>query len=497
MIENTDYILASLYKAEFLSHSYSYSTHGEAALFFVKLWGDSGQPSACLGFGLPHYFAETLSGEYEDFIMQVSRQIEASLRGAEAYVRAHAEQLSYREQLEQSQAQLEAAVQAANDANRLKTSFLANMSHEIRTPLSAILGYSELLHEAKLSSVEAEYLQIINKNGHALSHLVDDILDLSKVEAGKLSIDPKPFPLMDLIAEVKTLFEMKASVKGLFFSVAVRPDVPKVIVSDRARVRQILINVIGNALKFTQQGGVSIEILRKGQVEGDKFRLHIQVSDTGVGLDDKQRDELFQPFVQLDHTMAGNYGGTGLGLALSRRLTRALGGDLTIEGAALGEGCTFVIAITAAIACDNLSIAVDRAQGVGMDAVSTRSAQLKGMRILVVDDQPDNRFLLTRMLKHQGADIIEASDGLEAVEQATAQHCDIILMDIQMPRMDGYGALAELRSRKFRKPIIALTAHAMKEEREKMLKAGFNGHVAKPVIQALLFESILKVLSLS
>ncbi|RYZ59642.1 MAG: hybrid sensor histidine kinase/response regulator, partial [Proteobacteria bacterium] len=189
-------------------------------------------------------------------------------------------------------------------------------------------------------------------------------------------------------------------------------------------------------------------------------------------------------------TRAGNYGGTGLGLALSRRLARALGGDLTIEGASLGEGCTFVIDFEAEIGKDFLMKSQDKFPAQNAVGNITKTFLLKDLKILVVDDSPDNRFLLTRMLKYQGADIIEASDGQEAVERAMSESFDVVLMDIQMPRMDGYSALAELRRRNYGKPIIALTAHAMKEEREKMLKAGFNGHVAKPVNQALLFDSI-------
>ncbi|RYZ51307.1 MAG: response regulator, partial [Proteobacteria bacterium] len=460
---------------------------GTSEMFCAKISAGDNQHSTCLMFGLQSEFQ--FDDEYQDFIQRVSDLMTRSLRGAEAYVKAQNEQKSQRELIEQSQAQLELAVQNANDANRLKTSFLANMSHEIRTPLSAILGYSELLNEAKLTTTEAEYLSVINKNGQELSHLIDDILDLSKIEAGKLTIDSKPFCLSDLVQEVRSLFEIKAALKNLSLSVKIAADLPKVIVSDRTRVRQILINVVGNAIKFTQKGGVDIEVVPV-VLRTESAKIHIRVTDTGVGLDESQRDDLFRPFVQLDHTRAGNYGGTGLGLALSRRLARALGGDLTIEGASLGEGCTFVIDFEAEIGKDFLMKSQDKLPAQNAVGNISKTFLLKDLKILVVDDSPDNRFLLTRMLKYQGADIIEASDGQEAVERAMSESFDVVLMDIQMPRMDGYSALAELRSRNYSKPIIALTAHAMKEEREKMLKAGFDGHVAKPVNQALLFDSI-------
>ncbi|RZA13382.1 MAG: response regulator, partial [Proteobacteria bacterium] len=410
----------------------------------------------CLSFGLTG--EQALDKSHEQFLVQLANCLQSALAGVSRHEEFARESLDQKVQLEKELEELQQAVQFANDANKLKTSFLANMSHEIRTPLSAMLGYTELLRDAQLSSAEGEYLNVISKNGEALTHLIDDILDLSKVEAGKLTIDLKPFDLKELAIEVQSLFERKAREKGLYLTLSITETMPQHICSDCSRIRQILINIVGNALKFTQFGGVSVLIEPKSSVKaGGKFLFVVRVKDTGAGLEEFQKNNLFQPFVQLEHTQAVHRGGSGLGLALSRRLARSLGGDIQIETSVLGEGSTFVIELTAEIVREKIKTECDPVEPLG--------ARLKGLKILIIEDSPDNRYLLSRILRMQGAVITEAVDGEEGVEKAMQNDFDIVLMDIQMPRMDGFEALAYLRAQKYDKPVIALTAHAMKEER--------------------------------
>ena len=382
--------------------------------------------------------------------------------------------------------ELQNARLAAEDANREKSYFLANMSHEIRTPLSAILGFSEALRDAELSSAEqGHYLQIINRNGLALGKLIDDILDLSKVEAGYLEVDAAPISVLEMVNEIESLLSAKAHAKGISLKVEVTGPVPAKVVTDPIRLRQILINVIGNAIKFTNFGTVTVRI---GFEEFGRY-LTIGVSDTGVGISSVQEARLFQPFMQADSSTTRTHGGTGLGLALSRRLARAMGGDLTLQGSVFGKGSTFLLRLPGLAAVISEPPADDTCPG------NPASMTLDGLKILLAEDSPDNQELIRRLLQKRGAAADFAVNGEEAVGKALGADYDLVLMDMQMPKLDGYEATRQLRRAGFNRPIIALTANAMRHDREKCLAAGCTDYLSKPIDALKLYRLIGQVKS--
>jgi PAS domain S-box-containing protein len=377
----------------------------------------------------------------------------------------------------------------ADEANKAKSAFLANMSHEIRTPLGAILGFSELLKDPEHSGLTPEQcIEAIQRNGELLARLIDDILDLSKVEAGKLETEKVQVSLMDLIRESLIGLQLKADEKGLKLGLNLVEPLPKVVLTDPLRLRQILLNIIGNALKFTAQGQVEVQVECEN-MDCDRARLSILVHDTGEGMTPEQAAKLFTPFTQSDTSMTRRYGGTGLGLALSRQLARAMGGDLRLVATAPGEGSVFRIEILV-----GLSQVVEEVKPaptpVRAEAASSRRPRLHGIRVLVVDDSADNQLMMSRFLEGAGASVALASDGEEGVEKALAEDFDVVLMDVQMPRMDGYAATARLREKGYRKPIAALTAHAFPEEKNRCLAVGYTAHLSKPVNPRLLFEQV-------
>lgn len=381
--------------------------------------------------------------------------------------------------------EVERLKQEAEAANLAKSRFLANMSHEIRTPLGAILGFTELLRGEQMSPEARGFLDVIERNGQALTRLIDDILDLSKVEAGQMAIEHLPFSLKELVNETLALFSEKARSKGIVLKVDRLPTTGQII-SDPARLRQILVNLVGNAVKFTEKGEVRVAVDVRATSSG-KARVTVRVIDTGPGLTKEQSGKLFQPFVQADDSTSRKFGGTGLGLVLSRRLARAMGGDVWIESAEPGKGSAFAFDFEVDFAEPELF-----AENGAGEAARTPQKRLGGVKILVVDDSIDNRTLIKFLLHREGANIEEAASGGDAVEKAMANSHDIVLMDIQMPIMDGYDTLHALKTRGYEKPVIALTAHAMTEERQRTKAAGFGDHVTKPVDRESLVTAILK-----
>lgn len=370
------------------------------------------------------------------------------------------------------------ARKAAEASSASKSAFLANMSHEIRTPLGAILGFSGLLRDANLSALDRDtFIDTINRNGQALTRIIDDILDLAKVEAGRLEVEEINFSLYDLLTEVVELFSEKAKQKGIYLLLTIDEAVPQNIRTDPTRLRQVLFNIIGNAIKFTETGGVRVCVGCKQSDEG-AIRMAIDVKDTGCGLNEVQRRRLFQPFTQADNATTRHFGGTGLGLALAKRLCEALGGSVSIGESEPGKGSIFAITFLASPA--SASIHPASAVRVG-DALDGGQRCLEEVAVLVVDDAPDNRVLIKRLLTRSGACVDLASNGREAVEKALSGTYRLVLMDIQMPIMDGYQAVDILRKTGYETPILALTAHAMLEERLRTRAAGFNGHLTKPL----------------
>lgn len=369
----------------------------------------------------------------------------------------------------------------AERANQAKSDFLANMSHEIRTPLGAILGYSELSKDRSLSQEEHDqFLETISRNGVALTRIIDDILDLAKVESGKLDVERLDFSFMELIEDVVASFRENAKAKGIYLRTAINGDVPARIHSDPSRLRQILVNIVGNAIKFTEAGGVIVNISAR-DVSGRLLEIQIKVIDTGLGLSSEQLERLFQPFVQADSSTARRFGGTGLGLVLSQRLDNALGGEIAVEPNPERTGSVFMIKFLAGTAMTVKAQSSPRRLKGDAKYLQICPTALRGYRILFVDDAKDDRVLVKTLLVCCAAKVDLASNGIEAITMIKAGDYDVVLLDIQMPEMDGYDAITVLRSIGYKKPVIALTAHAMIEERVRTSAAGFNGHLTKPV----------------
>jgi signal transduction histidine kinase/CheY-like chemotaxis protein/HPt (histidine-containing phosphotransfer) domain-containing protein len=390
----------------------------------------------------------------------------------------------------QRTAELTEARNAALQAAQAKSEFLANMSHEIRTPLTAILGFTNLLGDPSLSDAErAAHRETIRRNGEHLLSVINDILDLSKIEAGKLSVERVSCALPELIRSVSGSMRGRAIEKGLQFVVEGRGPLPETIRTDPTRLRQILINLLGNAIKFTESGTVRL-VVRLGS--GSQPRLCIDVVDTGIGLDPDVLSRLFLPFTQADPSTSRRFGGSGLGLAISRRLARMLGGDLYATSAP-GRGSTFTAEIdpgplagTPMVDGSRLPLDVPE-PAPAVAPVLASPARLEG-RILLAEDAPDSQRLIRHYLVRAGAQVDVVANGRLACEQALARPYDLVLMDMQMPEMDGYAATAALRRAGYRGPIVALTAHAMDGDRDKCLAAGCDDFATKPIDPATLLR---------
>lgn len=378
------------------------------------------------------------------------------------------------------------AKEIAEAASRSKSEFLANMSHEIRTPLTAILGYSELLaNDSQVLGDTArlqESLQTIHRNGEHLLEIINDILDLSKIEAGKLDIEMVPSRPKSILEDMVSLMGPRARQKGIGFAVEYQSEIPETIQTDPTRLRQILINVIGNAIKFTEAGEVRILARHLG---GENPTLQFDVVDTGIGITARQEEGLFRPFSQADASTTRKFGGTGLGLAISKRLAQMLGGDVFILESRPGKGTCFRVSIGTGSPTAGMKVA-DETGLIPMADQGLDSQALVGYRILLAEDGVDNQKLISLLLRKAGAEVELAENGSQAEQAVTAaaetgRPFSAILMDMQMPVMDGYAAVALLRARKYPGVIIALTAHAMAEDRQKCLEIGCDGFATKPI----------------
>lgn len=368
--------------------------------------------------------------------------------------------------------------QEAELANITKTRFLANMSHEIRTPISAIIGFTDFLMNDKLTLDEQKsYISTINRSAHGLARLIDDILDLSKIEMNQVNYEFTPVNLESFMKEIITLFDFKTKQKGLKFIYIPAPEQNINIKTDGYRLRQILINLISNSIKFTQHGSITL----KQKISSDW--LEFEITDTGIGISTENQSKLFKPFSQGDSSMARKFGGTGLGLEISKKLAQGLGGNLSLISSLPDHGSTFLLSIPY-IPTELSPIETHKIQSV--------DKPLSGFRILVAEDVEDNQLLIARYLKKEGAEVDFANDGVEAIEKAMSFPYNYILMDIQMPTLDGYQATTELRNRGYKRPIIALTAHAMPEEKRSCLAAGCDDFHTKPINIRVLVDLLLK-----
>jgi len=402
--------------------------------------------------------------------------------------------------------ELERAKQAAEAADRAKGMFLANTSHEIRTPMTAILGYAEVLSSELASCTvcprhkdcdqrrrHRQHAEAICRNGRHLLTLVNDILDVSKIEAGKMTVERTACRPDQIVEDLAFVMRQRAQDKNLSFDITYQGPIPETIRTDPTRLRQILINLLDNAIKFTESGGVRLVIGMADDPQGENPHLRFDVIDTGIGLTPAKQATIFKPFTQADPSTTRKFGGTGLGLTISKRLAQMLGGDLTVESTP-GQGSTFTATIETGPLTD-VPMITNPTQIAGAGAASKRASEtavrLRG-RILLAEDGPDNQRLIAYLLRKAGADVTVAQNGREAVDKAIgamfgrrsgdpSEPFDLILMDMQMPVLDGYAATKILRDKGYRGPIIALTAAAMAGDREQCLRVGCDDYVAKPI----------------
>lgn len=387
---------------------------------------------------------------------------------------------------------LAVAKQAAEAANRAKSAFLANMSHEIRTPLNSILGKAQLIQSEGLDERAKNQIKSIYTAAQHLLAIVNDILDISKIEAGKLKLEMSDLPLQEKIEGVLNMFAEKVDGSGIALGFAIDPSLPPVIRGDELRIRQMLFNLVGNAVKFTENGTVTVRVLRMSPGD-ENFQVRFEVHDTGVGVSPENQQRLFNHFEQADNQSTRKYGGTGLGLAICKRLAEQMGGSIGVTSA-IGSGSTFWFTIPLS---KGLQTSIQQDNNRSTEEFARRLAQHHSdARVLLVEDNVINQEIAIELLQEVGITVDLAADGVEGVSRATAQAYDLILMDIQMPKMDGLEATRLIRRLPGRSnvPIVAISANAFADDIARYLEAGMNGHIAKPVVLKELYETVLHCL---